>query len=111
MSSSLYSPSRKAVVSCAERGHERVLPPAWDLLRPGGRMAAISFHSLEDRRVKRFFAELARGCVCPPDFPVCVCGKEPQLRSTSRKATRPSARETAANPRASSARLRVGVKI
>jgi 16S rRNA (cytosine1402-N4)-methyltransferase len=81
------------------------------MLRPGGRLAVISFHSLEDRIAKRFMRDLERGCECPPDFPVCVCGKEPQLRSTSRKAIRPSARETAANPRSSSARLRVGVKV
>src|SRR5438876_4739441 len=90
---------------------EAALPAAFAMLRPGGRLAVISFHSLEDRLVKRFMRDLERGCDCPPDFPVCVCGKEPQLRSTSRKAIRPSARETAANPRASSARLRVGVKV
>jgi len=90
---------------------EAALPPAFAMLRPGGRLAVISFHSLEDRTVKRFMRDLERGCECPPDFPVCVCGKEPQLRSLSRKAIRPGARETAANPRASSARLRVGVKI
>src|SRR5690349_15947404 len=90
---------------------ESALPSAFAMLRPGGRLAVISFHSLEDRIVKRFMRDLEQGCDCPPDFPVCVCGKEPQLRSTSRKAIRPSARETAANPRASSARLRVGVKI
>jgi 16S rRNA (cytosine1402-N4)-methyltransferase len=90
---------------------EAALPAAFAMLRPGGRLAVISFHSLEDRIVKRFMRDLERGCDCPPDFPVCVCGKEPQLRSTSRKAIRPSARETAANPRASSARLRVGVKV
>ena len=90
---------------------ESALPAAFAMLRPGGRLAVISFHSLEDRIVKRFMRDLERGCECPPDFPVCVCGKEPQLRSTSRKAIRPSAREAAANPRASSARLRVGVKI
>jgi 16S rRNA (cytosine1402-N4)-methyltransferase len=89
---------------------ETALPAAFSMLRPGGRLAVISFHSLEDRIVKRFMRDLERGCECPPDFPVCVCGKEPQLRSTSRKAIRPSAQETAANPRASSARLRVGVK-
>jgi 16S rRNA (cytosine1402-N4)-methyltransferase len=90
---------------------EAALPAAFAMLRPGGRLAVISFHSLEDRIVKRFMRDLERGCDCPPDFPVCVCGKEPQLRSLSRKAIRPSARETAANPRASSARLRVGVKV
>jgi 16S rRNA (cytosine1402-N4)-methyltransferase len=90
---------------------EAALPAAFAMLRPGGRLAVISFHSLEDRIVKRFMRDLERGCDCPPDFPVCVCGKEPQLRSPSRKAIRPSARETAANPRASSARLRVGVKV
>jgi len=90
---------------------ETALPSAFSMLRPGGRLGVISFHSLEDRIVKRFMRDLERGCECPPDFPVCVCGKEPQLRSLSRKAIRPSARETAANPRASSARLRVGVKV
>ena len=87
------------------------LPPGFSMLRPGGRLAVISFHSLEDRIVKKFMRDLERGCECPPDFPVCVCGKEPQLRSLSRKAIRPSTRETAVNPRASSARLRVGVKV
>jgi 16S rRNA (cytosine1402-N4)-methyltransferase len=90
---------------------EAALPPAFSMLRPGGRLAVISFHSLEDRIVKRFMRDLERGCECPPDFPVCVCGKEPQLRPLSRKAIRPSTRETAVNPRASSARLRVGVKV
>jgi 16S rRNA (cytosine1402-N4)-methyltransferase len=90
---------------------EAALPSAFAMLRPGGRLAVISFHSLEDRIVKRFMRDLERGCDCPPDFPVCVWGKEPQLRSLSRKAIRPSARESAANPRASSARLRVGVKV
>jgi 16S rRNA (cytosine1402-N4)-methyltransferase len=89
---------------------EDALPAAVDLLKPGGRLAVISFHSLEDRIVKRFMRDRERGCECPPDFPVCICGKTPELRSTSRKAIRPSAAETAANPRSSSARLRVGVK-
>jgi 16S rRNA (cytosine1402-N4)-methyltransferase len=89
---------------------ETALPSAFSMLRPGGRLAVISFHSLEDRLVKRFMRDLERGCECPPDFPVCVCGKEPQLRSLSRKAIRPGARETAINPRSASARLRVGVK-
>src|SRR5438876_5145130 len=89
---------------------EAALPSAFSMLRPGGRLAVISFHSLEDRIVKRFMRDRERGCECPPDFPVCVCGKTPELRSTSRKAIRPNAAETAANPRSSSARLRVGVK-
>jgi 16S rRNA (cytosine1402-N4)-methyltransferase len=89
---------------------EHVLPEALRLLRPDGRLAVISFHSLEDRIVKRFFAGQARGCTCPPDLPVCVCGKEPTLRLRTRKAVRPSPAETAGNPRAASARLRVAVK-
>jgi 16S rRNA (cytosine1402-N4)-methyltransferase len=89
---------------------EAALPAAFSMLRPAGRLAVISFHSLEDRIVKRFMRDLERGCECPPDFPVCVCGKEPQLRALSRKPIRPSALELAANPRAASARLRVGVK-
>jgi 16S rRNA (cytosine1402-N4)-methyltransferase len=90
---------------------EAALPAAFSMLRPGGRLGVISFHSLEDRLAKRFMRDLERGCDCPPDFPICVCGKEPQLRSLSRKAIRPGAPEKAANPRASSARLRVGVKV
>ncbi|HEY3206555.1 MAG TPA: 16S rRNA (cytosine(1402)-N(4))-methyltransferase RsmH [Gaiellaceae bacterium] len=89
---------------------EDALPAAVELLRPGGRLAVISFHSLEDRIVKRFLREQERGCTCPPDFPVCVCGNEPILRATPRRAIRPSSRETAANPRAASARLRAAVK-
>ena len=89
---------------------EQALPAAVQLLRPGGRIAVISFHSLEDRIVKRFFAAQARGCTCPPDLPICVCGKEPSLRLATRKAIRPSPSETAENPRTSSARLRVAVK-
>jgi 16S rRNA (cytosine1402-N4)-methyltransferase len=89
---------------------EAALPAAFRMLRPGGRLAVISFHSLEDRLVKRFMRDLERGCECPPDFPVCVCGREPELRPLSRKPIRPSAAELAANPRAASARLRAGVK-
>jgi 16S rRNA (cytosine1402-N4)-methyltransferase len=89
---------------------EAALPAAFAMLRPGGRLAVISFHSLEDRIVKRFMRDLERGCECPPDFPVCVCGKEPELRALTRKAVRPSAEELAANPRAGSARMRVGLK-
>jgi 16S rRNA (cytosine1402-N4)-methyltransferase len=89
---------------------EAALPAAFAMLRPEGRLAVISFHSLEDRLVKRFMRKLERGCDCPPDFPVCVCGKQPELRSLSKKAIRPSARETATNPRSSSARLRAAVR-
>ncbi|HEV8603122.1 MAG TPA: 16S rRNA (cytosine(1402)-N(4))-methyltransferase RsmH [Gaiellaceae bacterium] len=89
---------------------EEALPAALEMLRPGGRLAVIAFHSLEDRIVKRFFQKLERGCVCPPDFPICVCGREPELRRLNRKAIRPAPRELALNPRAASARLRAAVK-
>ena len=89
---------------------ERALPAALTMLRPGGRVAVISFHSLEDRIVKRFFAAEARGCVCPPDLPVCVCGHEPRLRLVTKKAVRPAPQEVAGNPRSASARLRVAVR-
>jgi len=89
---------------------ERALPAALEMLRPGGRLGVISFHSLEDRIVKRFLRNAEHGCTCPPDFPVCVCGQEPALRAQSRRAIRPSAQEIAANPRAASARLRAAVK-
>jgi 16S rRNA (cytosine1402-N4)-methyltransferase len=90
---------------------EEALPAAFEMLRPGGRMAVIAFHSLEDRIVKRFFQKLERGCTCPPDFPVCVCGKEPELRRLNRKAIRPGTHELAHNPRAASARLRAVQKV
>ncbi len=70
----------------------------------------ISFHSLEDRIVKTFLRDGERGCICPPDFPVCVCGNEPVLRALQRRPVRPSADEIATNPRAASARLRAAVK-
>jgi 16S rRNA (cytosine1402-N4)-methyltransferase len=90
---------------------EAALPAAVGMLRPGGRIAVISFHSLEDRIVKRFFRELARGCTCPPEFPICNCGNEPVLRELTRRPVRPSTREVEANPRAASAKLRVAVKV
>jgi 16S rRNA (cytosine1402-N4)-methyltransferase len=89
---------------------ETALPAALDILRPGGRLAVISFHSLEDRIVKRFLRREERGCTCPPELPVCVCGREPTLRALNRKPIRPSRDEIAANPRAGSARLRAAVK-
>jgi 16S rRNA (cytosine1402-N4)-methyltransferase len=90
---------------------ELALPRAWELLRGGGRLAAISFHSLEDRRVKRFIAAQARGCICPPDLPVCACGREPRARTLTRRAVVPSAAEVASNPRSASARLRAAAKL
>ena len=90
---------------------QAALPAALEMLRPGGRLAVISFHSLEDRIVKRFLRERAKGCTCPPDFPVCACGKEPELRILTPKLVRPSAREVDDNPRAASARLRAAIKV
>jgi 16S rRNA (cytosine1402-N4)-methyltransferase len=90
---------------------EAGLPAAFEMLRPGGRLAVISFHSLEDRITKRFLRDRARGCTCPPEFPVCICGREPEARILTPKPVRPSAREIGLNPRAASARLRVAVKV
>ncbi len=87
------------------------LPEAWKLLPEGGRLAAISFHSLEDRRVKRFLADRARGCICPPDLPVCGCGRTPEAELLTRRSVAPSPGEVAQNPRASSARLRAARRI
>ncbi len=90
---------------------DRALPLGWDLLRDGGRLAAISFHSLEDRRVKRFLVERARGCVCPPDFPICVCGHEPEAELLTRRAVGPTPGEVADNPRSRSGKLRAARKL
>jgi 16S rRNA (cytosine1402-N4)-methyltransferase len=90
---------------------DRALPLAWELLRVGGVLAGISFHSLEDRRIKRFLAEQARGCICPPDLPVCACGREPQAALLTRRSVVPSAEEVAENPRSGSARLRAARKL
>jgi len=90
---------------------EDALPTAWSMLPRGGRLAAIAFHSLEDRRVKRFLAERAKGCVCPPELPVCVCGREPEAELLTRRAVAPGPDEVAANPRSKSAHLRAAVKI
>jgi len=90
---------------------DRALPLAWSLLRTGGVLAGISFHSLEDRRVKRFLAARAQGCICPPDLPVCACGRDPEAALLTRRSIVPAADELAANPRASSARLRAARKL
>ena len=91
---------------------ERVLPQAVDVLKPlGGRLAVISFHSLEDRMVKNFFRDSANDCECPPDFPVCACSKNPELRILTKKPITPSENESKQNPRARSAKLRIAEAI
>jgi 16S rRNA (cytosine1402-N4)-methyltransferase len=90
---------------------DRALPAAWAVLRTGGRVGAISFHSLEDRRVKRFLADRARGCICPPDLPVCGCGRVPEAELMTQRAVAPTPGEIAHNPRAASGRLRAARKI
>ncbi len=90
---------------------DRGLPLAWALLREGGVLAGISFHSLEDRRVKRFLTERARGCICPPEMPVCGCGREAEATLLARRAIMPSPGEMAHNPRSTSARLRAARKL
>jgi 16S rRNA (cytosine1402-N4)-methyltransferase len=87
------------------------LPKARDLLCPGGRLAVIAFHSLEDRLVKEFYRQEARACICPPELPVCVCQHQATLRVLTSKPVRPSADETARNPRSRSARLRVAERL
>ena len=88
-----------------------VMSRAIDRLKPGGRLAVITFHSLEDRIVKNAMAQAARGCTCPPEFPVCVCGKQPTLRLISRKPITAGEEELRVNPRSRSAKLRVGEKL
>ena len=90
---------------------EKVVRDAIPLLNPGGRLAVISFHSLEDRIVKTGMAEAAKGCTCPPNFPVCVCGKKPLVKIISRKPIVSGAEELERNPRARSAKLRICEKI
>ena len=91
-----------------ELGHlDRALDEAFDCLAVGGRMAVITFHSLEDRLVKQRFQSFARGCICPPEFPVCVCGKKPRASVITRKPIEPSEQELKENNRSRSAKLRV----
>jgi 16S rRNA (cytosine1402-N4)-methyltransferase len=81
------------------------------VLKPGGRLAAISFHSLEDRTVKQFFRGHAAGCICPPGLPICVCGHEPTMRVLTRRPVTPRAHEIESNARAKAAKLRAAVKL
>ena len=101
-------------IRIAVNGELDALPPmlraAVEGLNPGGRLAVITFHSLEDRIVKQTLRELARGCTCPPEFPVCVCGNKPKVRLVTRKPITADAAELADNPRARSAKLRVAEK-
>jgi 16S rRNA (cytosine1402-N4)-methyltransferase len=90
---------------------DAALPAAWELLRSGGVLAVIAFHSLEDRRTKRFLADRAQGCTCPPELPVCVCGHEPEAELLTRRGVVPSEEEAARNPRSTSARLRAARKL
>lgn len=90
---------------------ERVLEDVVDILEPGGRVVVLSYHSLEDRMVKNMFNAESRGCVCPPDFPVCVCGAEARIRVLTRRPIRPPAEEVEANPRSSAAKLRAAERL
>jgi 16S rRNA (cytosine1402-N4)-methyltransferase len=90
---------------------KETLPKALQYLTVGGRLVVISYHSLEDRTVKRFLAEKAKGCICPDDFPVCVCGQKPSVKILTRRVVKPSPEEIEYNPRARSAKLRAGERI
>ena len=90
---------------------EKVIDQAVDHLAPGGRLCIITFHSLEDRIVKTGFGEAAKGCICPPDFPVCVCGRKPRLKIVNKKPITPGTKELEENPRSRSAKRRIGEKL
>ncbi len=94
-------------LTAVEKAMEKAIP----LLNPGGRLAVITFHSLEDRIVKSAMADAAKGCICPPGFPVCVCGRKPQVKLISRKPIVSTDEELANNPRARSAKLRICEKL
>jgi 16S rRNA (cytosine1402-N4)-methyltransferase len=90
---------------------QKVLPQAYNILSPGGRLAVISFHSLEDRIVKHYFKDLSKGCICPPETPVCRCNNKPKVKLITKKAIKPSDKEIKNNKRSRSAILRVIEKI
>jgi 16S rRNA (cytosine1402-N4)-methyltransferase len=90
---------------------EEFLPKSFDILNPGGRLVIVSFHSLEDRIVKQYFNSLSKGCVCPIDFPQCVCGKNPQGKILTKKIVTASENELKNNPRSKPAKLRAIVKL
>jgi 16S rRNA (cytosine1402-N4)-methyltransferase len=101
----------RIVVNAELEQVDDAVPVAWRLLRPGGRLAVISFHSLEDRRVKQFLAPLAKDCICPPELPECRCGGEPEAALLSSRPVVASEREADENPRSRSAKLRAARKL
>lgn len=101
----------RIAVNCEFEHLDRGLDEAFELLKPGGRLCVITFHSIEDRIVKQRFASFCKGCVCPPDFPQCVCGKTPRGRLLNRKPAEASPEELEKNPRSRSAKLRVIEKL
>ena len=104
-------PAKRSAVNDELAAVEQVMGDAVPCLAPGGRLAVITFHSLEDRIVKNAMQEAAKGCTCPPEFPVCVCGKKPQVKWMTRKPVTAGAAELQDNPRARSAKLRVCEKL
>jgi 16S rRNA (cytosine1402-N4)-methyltransferase len=98
-------------VPCELDELDRALDDGFDMLASGGRFCIITFHSLEDRIVKQRFASFCTGCICPPDFPQCICGKKPRGRLVNRKPIEATEEELAANKRSHSAKLRIIEKI